>query len=179
LLDPSSVRVDVSVDETDVAKVRMGMPAQVTFEALPEQRLQGRVVGVGLAGTVSQGVVTYPISIGVETRDPLPSGLTASASIVIDQKDDVVLVPNRAVRTQGRSKTVEVITGETKNGQPVRETRQVQIGMSNEQVSEVLAGLNEGDRVVIPTTTTAAARAPGLGVALGGAGGGPVQAPGR
>jgi hypothetical protein len=154
-----------------VAKVKAGMPAQVTFEALPDQRLQGRVVGVGLAGTATQGVVTYPISISVQTSEPLPSGLTATASIVTSQRDDVLEVPNRAVRTQGRNRIVEVITGETKNGQPVRETRQVQIGISNEQVSEVLAGLNEGDRVVIPTTTTAAARVPSLGGGFGGAGG--------
>lgn len=171
VLDPMSVRVDVNVDETDVVKVRVGMPATVTLEALPDRRLTGRVVGVGMAGTVTQGIVTYPISISVQARDPLPSGITATATITIDQRENVLLVPNRAVRTQGRNRIVEVITGQQPNGQPLRETRQVRAGLSNDQFTEILEGLREGDIVVIPQTTTAAARVPGLGV--------PVLRPGQ
>lgn len=150
LVDPKAVRVDVSVAEIDVGKVAVGKPAQVTFDALPGQRLPGKVVAIGPTATVQQGVVSYLVSIAVEAEDvSLPPGLTASASIIFDQKDGALMVPNRAVRTEGRNRVVEVLVGDK------TETRPIQIGMSNEQFTEVVDGLSEGEQVVIkPTSST-------------------------
>jgi macrolide-specific efflux system membrane fusion protein len=82
----------------------------------------------------------------------------------------VVVAPNRAVKTQGRNKTVEVLDADGKS-----ETRQVQTGLANDTLTEIVSGLQAGDKVVIPGTTTAAARVGGLGGAAafgGGPGGG-------
>src|SRR5919202_2208168 len=99
LVDPSAVRVDVTVDETDVAKVAVGKPATITFDALPGRPFRGSVSSVSPSGTLSQGVVTYPVSIGLDTRNQvLPGGLTASATITIDEKENVLVVPLRADR---------------------------------------------------------------------------------
>ncbi|MGH2368003.1 MAG: efflux RND transporter periplasmic adaptor subunit, partial [Chloroflexota bacterium] len=175
LVDTREVRVEVVVDETDVAKVQAGQQATVTFEALPDQRVPGRVIVVAPTATVQQGVVNYTVQIQVDPSlrsgeapaqaGGVRPGMTATASIVTASKEDVLLVPNRSLRTQGRTRTVEVLEPDGTTA-----SRPVQTGMANDQVTEILGGLQPGDRVVIPTTTTAAARvpgfAPGPGVAI-------------
>jgi len=147
----------------------------LTFEALPNQRVPGKVAVVAPLATVQQGVVNYAVQIQVDPAQAagIRPGMTATASIVVAQRDDVLVVPNRALRTQGRNRTVEVMDAEGKSA-----TRQVQTGLANDQLTEVLNGLQPGDRVVIPTTGTATnVRVPGLGggAAFGGPpGGAPV-----
>ena len=178
LVDPKEVRVDVTVDETDVARIAVGKPAMVTFDALPNQPFRGQVVAISPSGSLSQGVVTYPVSINLDTRNQvIPAGLTASATIVIDQKDDTLLVPNRAVRRQGREQVVDVMGAD---GKPV--TRTVRTGVQNDQMVEISEGLQEGDQVVIPSTTTRAPNVAGPVAPLSSrraGGGGRAQVAGR
>ena len=171
LEDPKSVRIDATVDETDVTKMAVGQQATVTFDALPDQQLQGKVISVAPSGTTSQGVVSYLISVGINALDkPLPAGMSATLSIVTDRKDNVLLVPNRAIRTQGGNKVVDVMTPDKKT-----ETRSVQTGTSNDQSTQIVSGLQEGNQVVIPATSTRAPNvnvgAPGIGGGGGGGGG--------
>lgn len=149
LIDPHAVRVDVTVAETDITKISIGKPASISFDALPNQSFQGTVIAISPTATVQQGVVNYLVSISFDPGNSnLPAGLTASANIITDQKDNVLLVPNRAIRLSGRNRVVDLLV----NGK--EETRQVQIGMSNDQFTEITAGLNEGDQVLIRTTTS-------------------------
>jgi RND family efflux transporter MFP subunit len=160
LVDPSAVRVDVTVDETDVAKVAVGKPATLTFDALPGRPFRGSVIAVSPTGTLSQGVVTYPVSLSIETRNQvLPSGLTASANIVIDEKNDVVVVPLRAVRRQGRDQVVEVVGEDGTSTSP----RVVTTGVQNEQLVEITDGLTEGERIQVQGTVVRGANAGGAG----------------
>jgi multidrug efflux pump subunit AcrA (membrane-fusion protein) len=93
--------------------------------------------------------------------------MTANVSIVVEQLDNVLLVPNRAVKTSGKQKTVTVLS----NGKPT--PINVTLGMSNDSQSEVTSGLNEGDVVVIQqTTTTTGGGFGGPGGGFGGPGGG-------
>jgi HlyD family secretion protein len=166
LVDTRQIRVDVVVDETDVAKVRPGQPADLTLEALPGRRIPGRVAVVAPVATVQQGVVNYQVQIQVDPAqaDGVRPGMTASASIVTESRENVVVVPNRAVRTQGRNRIVEIWDADGRTS-----TRQVQVGLANDQFTEIIAGLQPGERVVIPSTTTAQARLPGFGApGLGG-----------
>lgn len=157
LVDPSAVRVDVTVDETDVAKVAVGKPATMTFDALPGRPFRGTVISVSPNGTLSQGVVTYPVSISIDTRNqPLPGGLTASATITIDEKNDVLVAPLRAVRRQGREQLVDVVGND---GKPA--SRAVKTGVQNDQLVEITDGLAEGEQLLVQGTTTRAPNGPG------------------
>ncbi|MGI8423440.1 MAG: efflux RND transporter periplasmic adaptor subunit, partial [Chloroflexota bacterium] len=164
--------VDVRVGETGLAKVRVGQAFDVPLDPLPGHLLTGRVAMVAPVATIQQGVVNYPVQIAVEpaqaTAAGVRPGMTSSARIVTQQRENTVVVPNRAVRTQGRNRTVEVLLEGGKS-----EQRQVQVGLANDQQSEILNGLQAGDRVVIPSTTTAAPRLGG-GAAGTFGGGGPV-----
>jgi HlyD family secretion protein len=166
LVDPSAVRVDVTVDETDVARVAVGKSATMTFDALPGRPFRGSVIAVSPSGTLSQGVVTYPVSLSIDTRNQvLPSGLTASATIVIDEKNDVIVAPLRAVRRQGRDQMVEVVGEDGKS----TTARPVKTGVQNDQFVEITDGLDEGEQILVQGTTTRAPNAGGPGVS--GAGG--------
>jgi HlyD family secretion protein len=168
LVDPRDVRVDVTVDETDVARVAVGKSASVSFDAIQGRPFRGKVISIAPSGTLTQGVVTYPVSISLDTRDQvLPAGLTASATITIDEKDDVLVVPNRAVRRQGRDQVVEVL-GED----GTRSTRPVKTGVQNDQLVEIADGVQEGERVLIAGTTTRAPAVGGSGPGGPGVGGG-------
>jgi len=169
-VDPTAVRVDASVDESGVTQLAPGQQAQITFDALPNRRFQGKVIAIAPTGPVQQGVVTYLVSIEVDARNAtLPAGLTASVEIVVSQRNGVLLVPNRAIKTQGRQRTVEVLV----DGKP--QTRPIRVGMSNDQFTEVIEGLSEGEQVVIPTTTTAPPRTPAMVPGLGFGGGPPPR----
>ena len=148
LVDTKSARIDATVDESDVSKLAVGQPVSVTFDALPDKRLQGKVIAVAPAGTTTQGVVSYLLSVGIDPQgQTLPTGMSSTLSIETDRKDNVLLVPNRAVRIQGRAKVVEVIAGEK------TEMKTVQTGASNDQSTEITSGLEAGEEVVIPSTT--------------------------
>jgi RND family efflux transporter MFP subunit len=165
LFDPTKIRIEALVDETDVASVRAGQEATVTFEGLQDQRVPGRVLVIAPTGTINQGVVSYQAIIEVDRTEAggVRPGMTATASIVTESRENVIVVPNRAIRRQGQQRTVQVMTasGDT-------ETRRVEVGLANDQSSEIISGLEVGDTVVISATTTGQARIPGL---TGGGGG--------
>jgi HlyD family secretion protein len=149
-VDPRQVRVDVTVDETDVAKISVGKTSNITFDALPGRPFRGKVVSVAPNGTLTQGVVNYPVSISIDARNQaLPGGLTASSTIVIDEKENALVVPLRAVRRSGRDQVVDVLGAD---GKPVQ--RVVKTGVQNDQLVEITDGLQEAEQIVISGTTT-------------------------
>jgi HlyD family secretion protein len=167
LIDPHEVRVDVTVDETDVAKVAVGKNAKITFDALPGRPFDGKVISIAPSGTVTQGVVNYPVSISIDTRKQLlPAGLTASATITIDEKNDVLVVPLRAVRRQQRDQVVDVVGAD---GKPIP-PRIVKTGVQNDQFVEITDGLQEGDQILIAGTSTRSPLTGGPGIPGGGGG---------
>jgi hypothetical protein len=149
----------------------VGQPAQATFDALPNQTFPASVVQVAYVGTVTQGVVNYPVTIALDqpgasaSLSEIRPGMSANVSIVVEQRDNILLVPNRAVKTSGKQKTVTVL----KDGKSTPVT--VTLGMSGDTQSEVTSGLNEGDVVEVQQTTTTTSGGGGFGGPGGGFGG--------
>lgn len=149
LVDDSALRIDVRVAESDLARLRLNQEARITFDALPERALGGRVTFIAPKAVVEQNVVSYPVTITLDRGDAVVRpGMTATVTIVTDRKTDVLLVPNRAIRTVGRDRVVEVRYKGLTFATPV------QIGMTGDSVSEVLGGLQEGDTLVINSQPT-------------------------
>lgn len=172
--DPGALRIDMNVAESDIASLRPGQPATVTFDALAGQSFPAKVDSISPSAKVQQGVVNYPVALTLDRASGVKEGMTASAQIVYQQKDNVLVVPNRAIRTQGRTRTAQVLlaSGAT-------ETRTIQTGMTGDQTTEVIGGLQEGDRVVIPTTSTTTRGVPGAGGFGAPPGGGTFIMPGK
>lgn len=167
LVDPKDLRIDTTVDESDIAKLDVGQQADISFDALPGKRFAGKVMAISPSGTVQSGVVTYVVSLSLEQREGLKAGMTANANIVHSRKDNVVVVPNRAIRAQGRDRVVEVVSD---GGNRIRSVR---VGASNDQSTEIVDGLAEGEQVLISSTAPTTPRVGGMPQ-----GGIPAPAPG-
>ncbi len=167
LVDMSNLQVKVVIAEVDVASIKVGDTAQMTLDALQGKTYQAKVTNIGPVGTVTQGVVNYPVTVAVTNADAsIDPGMTANLAVVVDQRQNVLTIPLRAVRTQGNQKIVTVLY----KGQQI--TVPVGTGLQNDTSVEITNGLQEGDTVVLnQTTTTQRSTGGGFGVpGLGGLG---------
>lgn len=141
--------VIINLSEIDVPKVKVGMKATVTFDTFPDKTFAGKVVSVDTTGVVSSGVTNYPVAVELENKsDSILPNMAASANIITQTKDNVLLVPTSGVQTQNGESTVRVM----KNGQP--QTVTVDIGLSSDTQTEIASGIKEGDTVITGITQT-------------------------
>ena len=144
IVDFNSLRAVVAVNEVDITKISIDQPATLTFDALPpEKTFTGTVVNVDTLGTTIQGVTTYDVEIELDTIDEdLRPGMTVSAAIITQRKDNALLIPNSAIRTEGGQTVVDVV----RNGQT--ETVLVELGDTNDIQTDIVGGLAPGDEVI-------------------------------
>lgn len=148
LVDTSLFHIDVTVDEVDVARIGLGQPLTVTLDALPGEVINGEVDRIAPTATVNGGVVSYAVRLVLDATDaPLRAGMSATADIVVDRAEGVVLVPNWAIRRD--RDTGEVLVSILRDGQPVEVP--VELGLRNESFSEVVEGVEAGDTVAVST----------------------------
>jgi HlyD family secretion protein len=177
----------VTLNEVDVAKVKVGQKVSLTFDAVPDLTIAGTVSEVDPLGAATQGVVNYTIKIAFGTQDDrVKPGMSVSAAIVTDVATDVVVVPNAAIKRQGNNSTVQIATNAkpssandgsvTVDGEPAPVA--VEVGLSDDRNTEIKNGLSEGVAVVTRTidpnavTKTAATTNAASGLRLPGVGGG-------
>jgi len=155
----------LSMNEVDVAKIKTGQKATMTFDAVEGLTITGQVSDVDTIGTVTQGVATYNVKIVFDTQDDrIKPGMTVSATIVTDVKTDTLMAANSSIKTSASGGTyVEMFdtvpagaTGTTgaPSAIPPKQVT-VTVGISNDTETEILTGLKEGDMVVTRTTTGA------------------------
>lgn len=141
--------VEIALNEIDAVKIKGGQRATITFDAVPDLTVTGEVVSIATLGTVSQGVVSYDVTVVFDIEDTrIKPGMSASVSIITEAKQDALLVSNSAIRYQGANTSILAMGTE---GVPV--TTQVTVGSSNDTHTEIVNGLQEGDTVVTQTIT--------------------------
>jgi multidrug efflux pump subunit AcrA (membrane-fusion protein) len=122
---------------------------------------------------VTQGVVNYAVTIVLDETDPaLRPGMTASAIIVVERRENVLLAPNRAIKSSGKNKIVTLL----QNNRSITTT--VTLGLIGDTYSEVVSGLQAGDSVVVPGTSTTQQMGQGMegpGMMMPIEGGGPPE----
>jgi RND family efflux transporter MFP subunit len=149
LVDVSNLQVKVTIAEVDMAKLSVGETAQMTLDALPGKNYTAKVIAISPIGTITQGVVNYPVIVAITDADgSIKPGMTANLAVVVDRRENVLLLPTRAVRSQGTQKIVTVAY----KGQNIQVP--VQTGLSNDTSIEITSGLQEGDQVLLNQTTT-------------------------
>ena len=147
VVDLSQYHIDITVDEIDVAKVKLGQEVQVTLDSLPGVQVTGKVDRIAPTSTSVNGVVSYSVRVLIDKTDaPLKTGMTANASIVLEKRTDALLAPNWAVR-RDRPSGKSFLT--IKNGDTTSEV-EVQTGLRNDTFSEIVSGAQEGQTVVAP-----------------------------
>ena len=151
LTDLSQYHIDVTVDEIDIGRITEGQPVTITLDAVPGETLAGQVDRIADAAQLQTGVVGYNVAIRLKPTDaPLRAGMTANVDVVTEHHDNVLLVPNRFVRID---RTTGQAFVDRLAGQEIQPT-EIRIGLRDETMSEVLAGLEEGDVVVLVTQSS-------------------------
>jgi HlyD family secretion protein len=183
---------DVSLNEVDVAKVKIGQKATITFDAIPDLTLTGIVSDIDAVGTVSQGVVTYNVKITFDSQnDSIKPGMSVSAAIITDIKSDILMIPNSSVKVSSGTNYVLVpsdetiaqnlFTSATSSGviiNPSPVIKNIEIGLANESMTEVINGLNEGDIIITRTisSSSSSSKSPASGGNILQGGGGVIRA---
>lgn len=146
ITDLSRFHISIAVDEIDIAKLEEGQPVRITLDSAPDANITGYVDYIAPTPITPANVVSYEVIVVVDESDrPLRSGLSATASIIVQELNDVLIVPNRAVqidRSSGKAFVDKLVNG-------VPTSTEIQLGARNEQQSQVLAGLEAGDEVAI------------------------------
>jgi len=147
--DNSSFVAVMPFAETDSARLAANQTVAFTFDAIPNLTISGHVLSISPSATVVSNVVDYYVSFVLNRTDPrLREGMTVNASVTVAQADNAVRVPNAAVRTTGGTTMVTVLS------KGLQVPTEVITGVVGDTYTEIKAGLNEGDTVVLPALRT-------------------------
>ena len=174
LADPDKFEAEVMVSEMDIFQVKPGITAMVQVDAMPAIILPAEVTHISPTATIEAGVVNYKVKVKIESLETVmqerqqarqearqqgqtptmvfediqfKEGLTVTVSIIVEEKSNVLLVPNSAITHQNGKAYVQV----SKDG--ATEQRLITTGISNWQYTEVTDGLSEGEKVVVAQGT--------------------------
>ena len=155
LTDMSAYHIDVEIDEIDIGRIKRDQKVSIAVDAVPDADIAGHVTDISpepIQGT-SSGIVAYEVTVALDSNDPrLLPGMTTDATIETERLEDVVVVPNRLVRIdRQKGEPVAYVEKVDEQGNPTRV--EVKLGLRNETMSQVLAGLEVGDQVVIQSVS--------------------------
>lgn len=147
LADMSLLVFKGTVDEIDVGKLREGLPARIKVGAIPDAKVEGKVYKIAPKSKTAEGATLFDVEIELlpGAQVTLRAGYSANADIVVREKQDVLLLPERLVTFAGGKATVEV-PGATVEAPPVK--KEIKVGLSDGLNVEVVEGLKEKDAVV-------------------------------
>jgi RND family efflux transporter MFP subunit len=140
----ATLEAEVNLDETDVSRIHVGMIVLVSVDAFPGQSLSGQVTEIALSANIQSGVVLYPVTVRLDLTDlPLRSGMTVNVTFPIEQRADTLVVPFRAIETEGGQAYVTRLTASG------FERVAVTMGLITDTQIEILSGLEAGDVVMV------------------------------
>lgn len=143
--------VSINVDELDITSVKEGQTAKITLDAIDGEEFEGTITSVSSEASSGSSSAKYPVEITFDKTDDMRIGMTASASISIDEAEDAVLIPVDALQEKG-NKTF-VYTEKDSDGNLSVEV-EVETGLSNGNKVEITSGLKSGDTVYYLKTTS-------------------------
>ena len=172
----------ISLNEVDIAKIKLGQKVNLTFDAISDLTITGEVAEIDSIGTVSQGVVSYNVKISFDVNDDrVKPGMSVSATIITDSAQDVIVVPSSAIKNSNGVSYIQTfdaplaapLTGAQGSPSVVAPKQtEVTIGLVGNTTTEIISGLKEGDIIVTKTITaaktTAKTTTPSLLNAVGG-----------
>ena len=144
LADLTRLEVVAQIDEIDIGSVSVGQKVEIVLDAFPGRPFQGEVLRIAPAATPQRGSTVYEATItfapeGLDIRPDMSTNLT----ITTLERPNVLLAPNRAIQRVGQKRVVKVV-----EGQRARE-REVVVGLSNREMTEIVSGLSEGEMVLL------------------------------
>jgi len=148
LVDTKTIKMIGTVDEVDISGIKVGQQATISVDAFPGRTVTGKVSFISPFGNLTAGEVDFPVEIYLDPTEglQLKGTLTATAEIVTGYRDNVLMVPNRALRGPAGNLTATVVLDPDKG---ITEKRSVTIGLQNKTSTEIVSGLKEGEKVLI------------------------------
>jgi len=142
--------VSINLSEIDVSRVAIDQKATITLDSLPDKTFTGKVVGVDRIGQTTSGVTQYAsiIQLDSSSEQILPN-MAVTADIVIDRKDNALLVPSNAIQEKSGQSYASVLVNDKQQFIPV------ETGLVSDMQTEIISGLNEGDLVIVGTVPSA------------------------
>ena len=166
IANTGSMALHGTIGESDIVKLKLGQVATVTVDAIGTAKMTGKVTSLDPVATISGGVPVYGADVTIDLpNQSVKPGMSGTANVIIASSPNALTVPNLAVKTASGRRYLTVM----KDGQQV--DTDVTFGLSNDTVTEVLTGVQEGDIVVLPQPRAAASTGANRG-------GGGVQIPG-
>jgi len=145
----NKITASVSLTEIDVTKVTPGQKVTLTLDAFPDKTFTGEVLAINTNGQSASGVTSYPTIIVFDTSLPnMYPNMSVTASILIDSKQDVLIISTSAILTSNGVSVVKIM----KDNQISEVT--VKTGLSDDTNTEIISGLSVGDTVITSTSTT-------------------------
>lgn len=146
LISASQFEIEANIPEADIAKVKLGNTAKATLDAYgSDVEFDIKVVAIDPAETILDGVATYKTTFQFAEKDErIKSGMTANIDVSTEKRENVIVIPQRAVITRNGDKIVRILNSETP-----KEVK-VKTGLRGSDGNiEITEGVNEGDKVVI------------------------------
>jgi len=171
IVDYEHMQVAITVDELEIPKMKPGLTAAITVDALPGQTFTGKVTKIAKEGKSQNGVSTFEVTVGFDQAEGVLAGMTAQADVLVEEKHDVLVVPIEAVQEMGPGANMVLVPGVTTLGGEAGkeagtgaaqgpgpgagmgmggEPRPVEVGIHNESLMEIKSGLQEGDKIILP-----------------------------
>lgn len=146
--DTSEVYVKGKVDESDIGKVYLGQPARIKVESFKDKTFNGKVTKISPMGVEKDNVTTFEVRVSINNPGgELKAEMTANAEIILEEHKNVLQIPEGAILyDKDKKASVEIPDPRAKDG---KKKLAVNIGISNGAKTELLAGLKEGDQVVL------------------------------
>jgi HlyD family secretion protein len=147
MADMGTILFKGTVDEIDVGKLKEGLPVRIKIGALPDAQITGHLTRIAPKATEKEGSTLFDVEVAIDSAGSavLRAGYSANADIIIQEKKDVVLVPERLVTFEKEKAFVELPPKEPK-AEPAK--KEIKVGLSDGLNTEVLEGLGEGEEVV-------------------------------
>jgi HlyD family secretion protein len=148
--DINQVFVRGKVDEVDIGHVRLGQPARITVETFKDKKFEGKVTQISPIGAEKDNVTTFEVKVSIDNPGKeLKANMTANAEVILQEFPNSLIVPESAITYDAqRNPTVELIDLSAKNG---RRKVTIKTGVGNGTKTQVLSGLEEGQKIVLPS----------------------------
>jgi HlyD family secretion protein len=148
--DIDRVFVRGRVDEADIGHVRLGQPARISVETFKDKKFEGQVTLISPIGVEKENVTTFQVEVSIENPGKeLKANMTANAEIVLEEHPDSLIIPESAISYDAdRNAFVEVPSPAEKSG---RRKVPVKVGIGNGTRTQVIEGLQQGDKVLLPS----------------------------
>lgn len=147
--DLSKVFTIASVDESDIGKVKLGQIVRVTADSFPGEEFEGEVVQIASKGINEANVVTFDVKIIMlnDSSKKLKPEMTTNIEIIVEHKDDVLVLPLEAVIKRNNQNLVRVLDNKTQKGK----LKKIKVGITDGESVEIMSGLKEKQKVILPS----------------------------